>query len=134
MLAYLRAPEIDGRGVVLSLGSKVRDKGIGIVLSIKDLENDMTFNQYGHYVGQRFPDECIEECSASGRVDESVEYWQKKLSFHVPRERAIKWLAETGGWTREELGELDNDNIARKVLWLACCDIKESGEWFGLTN
>lgn len=97
------------------------------------------FNEYGHWLGE-FPAECVADCSASGAVDQSVAYWLKKLSFSVPREMAIKWLREFGAWPLETdeydtgLNDMSDDEIAGKVLWLACCDIKENGEWFGLCH
>lgn len=91
------------------------------------------FNQYGYFVGE-FPEDCVVECSAAGEVKGAVEYWTGKLGFEVPRERAINYLAEFGAWSHAELNEMNDTDLAEKVLWLACCDIKENGEWFGLVH
>ena len=46
--------------------------------------------------------------------------------------QAIRYLREYGAW--ENL-ETDTDReLAERVLWLACCDIREQGEWFGLIH
>lgn len=97
------------------------------------------FNEYGRFLGE-FPEECVSDCSASGSVDASVAYWLKKLNFEVPREKTIKWLSEFGAWPEvtdeydKGLNDMTNTELASKVLWLACCDIKEQGEWFGICS
>lgn len=63
-----------------------------------------------------------------------MEFWVKKLDFQVSREKAICYLKETGGWSAEKLDNSDDTELAQKILWLACCDIKEYGEWFGLVR
>ena len=78
------------------------------------------------------PEECVADCSASGAVDEAVEYWVKKLGFDVPEPKAAEWLREYGAWDAEELA--DHEANARRVLWLACGDVKEKGEWMGLIH
>lgn len=78
------------------------------------------------------PEECVRECTAPGRVDEAVEYWQKKLEFEVPRERAIEWLLESGSWSEAELSRKDDRWLAQAVLWLGCGDVQDYGEWRGL--
>ena len=106
------------------------------------------FNEYGHFIGSFknehdhyvncIPRECVADCSAAGSVDRAVAYWRRKLDFQVPRERAIDYLAATGAWPRESnkydagLNEMSDDALAEKVLWLACGDMKERGEWLGL--
>jgi hypothetical protein len=54
------------------------------------------------------------------------------LEFQVPRERAIAYIREFGAWTAEELAAKSDDDLAEVVLWLACCQIRETGEWWGL--
>lgn len=89
------------------------------------------FDEHGNYIG-RLPDECVADCSGSGSVDESVEYWVRKLDFDVPEPQAFQWLKDYGAWDDDE--RRDHDANVRRVLWLACCDIKETGEWFGLVH
>lgn len=92
------------------------------------------FNEYGHYTGPAFPADCIADCSHSGECSSDIEYWAEELGFEVPRAQAVKWLREFGAWSQEELSEKTDTELAELVLWLACCDLKESGEWFGLCH
>jgi len=85
----------------------------------------------GDLIGS-FPRACVNACSASGDVYEAVELWRKCLGFTTPREKTIAYLSEFGAWTVEEMSEVDDAELARKVLWIACGDIKEQGEWFGI--
>jgi hypothetical protein len=66
------------------------------------------------------PQECIDDCSSSGDVTEAVEYWVNKLGFTVDRERAIDCLKGFGAWTHDELCEMESEEIAMRVLWVAC--------------
>jgi hypothetical protein len=79
-------------------------------------------------IPEEYREECIRDCSASGDVSESVDYWRRVLNFTVNRDRAIDCLAGYGSWDREELAEMDDDEIANKILWLACCNF---AEWDG---
>lgn len=92
------------------------------------------FNEYGYYDGLEFPEECINDCSHSGSVDEDIEYWQKKLNFQVPRELTINYLRDFGAWNLTELNKKSDDDLAQIVLWIACCNIKEDGKWSGLIH
>jgi len=98
------------------------------------------FDEYVWYTGTAFPDECVRDCSAQGSVDSAVKYWRMRLRFEVPRERAIAWLWEFGAWPMKTdkydvgLTDMADEDLAAKVLWLACCDIRESGEWLGLVH
>lgn len=98
--------------------------------------NDTTtlFNEYGHYIGKAFPKACVEACSHAGECFPDVERWQRKLGFDVPRDLAITYLREFGAWHIDELNEMTDVELAQKVFWIACCDIKENGEWFGLCH
>lgn len=91
------------------------------------------FDEYGNLTSE-IPKECIESCSHAGGCDEDVEYWQNKLDFEVSKEKAIDYLQEFGAWTKEELSELSPDELAQKVLWVACNEIKENGEFIGLIH
>ena len=92
----------------------------------------ITFNEYGHLSSGYFPADCIADCSASGAVDESVEYWVTKLSFDFDSALGVRYLKEFGAWSADELQ--DHEQNRRRVLWTACCDIKEQGEWLGLCH
>ena len=74
------------------------------------------------------PDECIEDCSRAGSVDDAVAYWVACLNFKVSREQVFVGLVHTGAWSEDEIAEADNSTLARRVLWLACCDFAEDAE------
>lgn len=98
----------------------------------------ITFDSYGNMLGE-IPPDCVADCTAPGcDASKPVAYWRKRLSFAVPRERAIAWLQEYGAWPLDSneydtgLNQMSDDELADKVLWLACSDIAENGEWLGL--
>jgi len=101
-------------------------------------DGPITFNEYGWLASGSFPAECIAACHHSGQCAEDVTYWRKKLDFSVPRELAIKYLRDV--WPVESdqydqgLNDMIDEELAEKVLWLACGDIQEQGEWFGLVH
>lgn len=92
------------------------------------------FNEYGHYIGPEFPADCVADCSASGQVYDAVHLWALELEFSVPRDLAIRYLREYGAWTAEELAEKTDTQLAETVLWIACGDISEQGEWMGICS
>lgn len=73
-------------------------------------------------------------------ASEPVEHWRKLLRFEVPRELATRWLKEFGAWPLESdkyatgLNQMSDDELAEKVLWLACIEATESRYWHGLTR
>lgn len=81
---------------------------------------------------REIPRECINSCSHSGDCTQDVQRWIKKLNFNVPSELARKYLKEFGAW--EDLEWCSQDILNERVLWVACCELKENGEWFGLIN
>ena len=91
------------------------------------------FNDEGYFVGQ-FPGECVSDCSHSHGCAIDVIYWQKELNFEVPRVLTVNYLREFGGWEIEELEAMSDIRLAQIVLWSACCELKENGEWFGLVH
>ena len=91
------------------------------------------FDSLGYLTGT-LPEDCIGDCSHAGPCDTDVEYWRKRLDFTVPRETAIGYLREFGAWTAEELAARTDDELAEVVLWSACCDFRESGEWLGMLH
>ena len=78
------------------------------------------------------PTECVDECSASGSVDGVVTEWIEKLEFKVPREQGIKYLDEYGMDT--DFNEESDHTIAMYVLWLACGDISEGQDFYGVIH
>jgi hypothetical protein len=103
-------------------------------------DGPITFNEYGWLASGSFPADCVADCSHSGQCADDVSYWRKQLNFTVPREMAIKYLREFGAWPLESdeydrgLNDMPDDELAEKVLWLACNDIQEQGEWAGLVH
>jgi len=81
---------------------------------------------------KEIPQDCIDDCSAVGDCSNAVAYWIKELEFKVDRQTAINYLDEFGAW---ETLESDTDQeITERVLWVACGDISEQGEWMGLVH
>ena len=78
------------------------------------------------YLIEDFPEEAIRDCSASGNVDDAVEYWIKKLDFRPDSDAARKRLREYGAWDDDDL-EDDEANRSR-LFWVMMCDF---GEWDG---
>ena len=88
------------------------------------------FDQYGNFNGE-IPAECVADCTTPGQdADESVTYWRTRLDFSVPRDLAIRYLKDFGAW--DDLAEASDTTLAERCLWIACGDIRENGEWFGL--
>jgi hypothetical protein len=106
---------------------------IDVISNTVEAAANQLFDSYGNFHG-KIPKEAVRDCSGPGPADEAVAHWRKKLNFEVPRQKAIQYLKEYGAWTLEELNGLDDTDLAEKVLWLACGDIKENGEWFGLVH
>lgn len=71
------------------------------------------------------PRECIEDCSGSGDATEAVYHWVDTLGLTVDGNRAVKCLLGYGAWEAEELLDMDNRELAAKVLFLACGDFSE---------
>lgn len=84
------------------------------------------FNERGELM-KPLPGQCIEDCSGSGRVDDQVAYWVDKLGFDIdmPRDKAIEFLSEYGAWESDEIEDMDIIELAEKVLWIFCGNIKE---------
>jgi len=82
------------------------------------------------------PRACIAECAAPGQpADDAVRHWRGKLGFHVPTERAIRWLRESGAWTEGELRGWNADRLAETCLWLLACEARENRRQpFGLVS
>ena len=89
------------------------------------------FDERGNLL-REIPKEAAEDCSHSGDCGADVESWVRELNFEVPRDLAIKWLRDFGAWDDEELAATSDSDLAERVFWLACGDINEQGEWFGL--
>jgi hypothetical protein len=91
----------------------------------------MDFDEYGNFLGE-LPEECVTACSHSGDCFDDVVFWVSELNFNVPTELAKKYLEEFGCW--EDLDTCDQDTLNVRVLWIACGDIKETGDWYGVLH
>ena len=94
----------------------------------------LAFDAYGAFTGT-LPPRCVSECTAPGHdASEAVAYWRKRLGFTVPRAQAIAYLQEFGAWQLDSneydtgLNQMSDEELADKVLWIACGDMKERGE------
>jgi hypothetical protein len=87
------------------------------------------WSKYGEFLGT-LTDDVVSECSHSSDCYEDVEYWVKELEFNVPEHLGRMYIKDTGAW--EDWDTCDMKTLNERVLWLACCDIKEQGEWFGV--
>lgn len=70
-------------------------------------------------------EQCILECSARGDVGDAVARWRDAMGFTVNRERAVACLAGYGAWSREELDQSSDVEIAERILFLACGNFGE---------
>lgn len=77
----------------------------------------------GYDLAITLPGDCIDDCSSSGDVSESVKYWVRRLGFDAPESSTRAYLKSTGGWDDDELS--DHETNVERLLWLIACDISE---------
>lgn len=77
----------------------------------------------GNYTEFQLPLEAVLDCSGSGSVDDSVDYWQRTIELNIPRERIVKELSQYGAW--EDLEEVDLDTLERRLIWVGACNARE---------
>lgn len=116
---------------------------IGLVDSIKDtmkkyvddtrtkqiIESEETgnwFDEFGYLI-RDLPQECIDACSHGGSCDDDVAFWVEELEFDkgLPVKMAKRWLKATGGWTDDDFEDWTTKDIAERVLWVICGNIKD---------
>lgn len=109
---------------------------LGDMLDGYDYNAPITFDANGWQESGQFPANCIKACSASGSVDNAVGYWRTMLNFAAaiaPHRKLVeRYLREFGAW--DDLKTANIETLADRVLWIACCEIHEQGEWYGLTH
>ena len=72
----------------------------------------------------QLPAECISDCSTPGQdAAPAVDHWRRTLGFTVDRARAIACLKGYGAW--EDLPDQTDEDLAEKILWIACCNFRE---------
>ena len=98
-----------------------------------DISDNTFFDDHGNFIAL-LPEDCVIECTLPGQdASEAVKRWTLALEFSLPSLKAgRKFLSEFGTW--EDLESADMFTLSQRVLWLACGEIKESGEWFGLVS
>lgn len=72
------------------------------------------------------PADCVADCSSQGSVDEAVEYWVEELAFEGPAWLIREHLSGYEAWDDRQL--CDHQENLRRLLWLWCCSIRESGD------
>ncbi len=73
----------------------------------------------------RIPRALIEAMPESGPADETVDWALNRYTVLCKREHAMKYLASTGAWTREEMISEDLSLLHGRLIWLATLDCKE---------
>jgi hypothetical protein len=83
--------------------------------------------------------EIIDECSMGGRdADPYVtrQIRNRNIVFHIntmsgmsDRKAIIGELVDYGTWDRDELESMSDDELKRKILWIACCDLADSEKY-----
>lgn len=87
----------------------------------------------GPYLQGTIPKQAVEDCTAQGRVDESIEYWVKATGFYVPNvDMAREYLVSTGR-DADEIEAAEVDSITAQVFWDACHAVK-NGDLFSLVG
>jgi len=89
------------------------------------------FDEFGNFLG-KIPKQCVSDCSHSGDCYSDVVAWVGKLSFDVPPYLARRYLQGFGAW--DDFVDCSQDVLNQRVLWIACCDIKENGDWYGVIS
>lgn len=95
------------------------------------MEN-LFFHDTKEYKPGSIPAPVVDACSGQGDCTQSVEFWVNELGFDFPAAWAADYLNEYGAWDEKELE--DHEANRRRVLWLACGDISEQGEFFGMLH
>jgi hypothetical protein len=86
-----------------------------------------TVYAYFHHSEIELPFECVMDCTQQGANDDAVDFWQRTCADikYPNRKDMIEGLADTGGWTRAELSELNEDELEQKTLWVACWNARD---------
>ncbi len=93
----------------------------------------MKFNVNGVYTIEDFPGD-ISGCYHLGACDDDVDAYLDAHGAEIELDRAdaIRFLAGTGGWTREELAADDARTLLARVVWLAAGTFHDGEELFTL--
>ena len=80
----------------------------------------------GRAAVSRLPQECIEDCSAPGPVDDACDYWCKRLNFEAPPWLLREHLKSYGPWNQADL--CDHQQNLKRLLWIWACDCHDSND------
>lgn len=94
-------------------------------------ESDGWFSKYGE-LEKDIPQECVEDCTMWGTdAYDSCSYWVDELGFDKDLDIPLAkgYLKSTGAWDTDEISEMSPKEVAIKVLWLMCGDIKDGNDY-----
>ena len=77
---------------------------------------------------RRIPDDCVAECAAGGSDNgPACERWAEKLRFGRGLDMGLARgnILESGAYTLLEVAQMSNCDVAKWILWQACCDIRD---------
>ena len=77
----------------------------------------------GPWALQELPAEAVADCSASGRVDDAVDFWVDRLEFDGPAWLIRRYLKGHGAWSPADL--CDHQANLRRLLWIWACNCRE---------
>ncbi|QPN63684.1 hypothetical protein [Synechococcus sp. CBW1004] len=78
---------------------------------------------HGSFSHGLLPADCVADCSASGPVDDAVEYWVRRLDFDGPPWMIRHHLRGYGAWSTADL--CDHQANRRRLLWIWACNCCE---------
>ena len=78
---------------------------------------------HGPHSQCELPPGCITACSASGPVDDAVDFWLDRLNFDGPAWLIRQHLKGYGAWSPADL--CDHQANRRRLLWLWACSSHE---------
>lgn len=74
------------------------------------------------------PEQCVEDCAASGDVEALVTNWQAELAFEVPADVARRHLGYYGCW--DDLDTVEEVVLMRRLLWVVCGALSDGEEYY----
>lgn len=94
-------------------------------------EDEGFFSPQGELV-KEIPQECVDACTKPGAdAYDDCSRWVDELEFDKGLDiaKAKGFLLSTGGWERKELSKMDPKNVAIRLLWIICGDIKDGSDF-----
>ena len=88
------------------------------------------------WLRKRIPVKVLESCYHSGACDGNVSFWVQELQFDYdfPRDIAIRYLKEAGGWSLGELHSKTDTELAEIVLWMFAVDYADGQIVYGMVH